>query len=223
MRIKVLIVEDDPRLGASLSRVMKEENFVVELCSTGEAGAKRARALGFDVIVLDWMLPDMDGLQLCKELRGTGCNTPILMLTVRSELGDRVLGLRSGADDYLCKPFEVEELLARIDALVRRDLRSSFRIAELEVDRIARRLTLQGVKVELTTREFDVLMCLANRLGAPVTRTELLAEVWSTTREPGTSVVEVHMNRLRNKLGSYAEAIETVRGAGYRLNMDFKP
>ncbi len=202
---------------------MKEENFVVELCSTGEAGSKRARALNFDVVVLDWMLPDMDGLSLCKELRGAGCNTPILMLTVRSDLGDRVLGLRSGADDYLCKPFEVEELLARIDALVRRDLRTSFRVAELEVDRIARRLTVAGAKVELTTREFDVLVCLANRLGGPVSRTELLAEVWSTTHEPGTSVVEVHMNRLRNKLGSYAEVIQTVRGAGYRLNMDFKP
>ncbi len=223
MRIKVLIVEDDPRLGASLSRVMKEENFVVDLASTGAEGGKRALAESYDVIVLDWMLPDMDGLALCKELRAVGCLTPILMLTVRSELGDRVLGLRSGADDYLCKPFEVEELLARIDVLVRRELRSSFRIAELDVDRIARRVMLRGEKVDLTTREFDLLMCLANRLGHPVSRAELLAEVWSTVREPGTTVVEVHMNRLRNKLGFYAEAIETVRGAGYRLNMDFKP
>ena len=223
MRIKVLIVEDDPRLGASLSRVMAEESFVVDLCATGREGSERARAASFDIIILDWMLPDMEGLSVCKELRAGGCETPILMLTVRSALGDRVLGLRSGADDYLCKPFEVEELLARMDALVRRELRGSFRIGALEVDRVSRRVALEGARIGLTTREFDLLVCLASRMGRPVSRTELLAEIWSTNREPGTSVIEVHMNRLRNKLGVYAEAIETVRGAGYRLNLSFEP
>ncbi|AKU96971.1 response regulator receiver [Labilithrix luteola] len=218
----MLIVEDDPRLGASLVRVMRGENHAVELCPTGAAGAERARAGGVDVIVLDWMLPDTDGLALCEGLRKAGCSTPILMLTVKSDVSDRVAGLRSGADDYLCKPFEVEELLARIDALARRSLQKVLSVGELMIDRGKGRVTLRGAKVDLTTREGGLLACLAARAGEPVSRAELLAEVWSLSFDPGTTVVEVHMCRLREKLGAYASAIETVRGRGYRLNTDFK-
>lgn len=218
--VKVLVVEDDPALGASLLRVMADEAHEIDLCTTGREGAARALSGRYDIILLDWMLPDLDGLSVCRSLRGAGYQLPILMLTARSEIADRVLGLRSGADDYLCKPFEVDELLARMDALVRRRTPRVVRLRELEIDLASRRIALGGTQVDLTTREFDLLACLVSNGGNPVSRATLLSAVWGTKVDPGTTVVEVYVSRLREKLGPEADVIETVRGVGYRLRMD---
>ena len=220
--MKVLIIEDDARLAASLRQIMTEEGHSADLCSTGQQGVAQANAGIYNAVILDWMLPDIDGPTVSERLRKAGCYVPILMLTARAELADRVLGLRSGADDYLAKPFEVEELLARLHALVRRADVSTLRVGELSLDRLSRRISVSGTPVDLTAREFALLFELASHPGKPVSRTRLISSVWGLNFDPGTNMLEVYISRVREKLGAHAGLIETVRGVGYCLRIDTK-
>ncbi|WP_394846504.1 response regulator transcription factor [Pendulispora brunnea] len=216
--MKVLIIEDDPTLGEFLVRVVAEEGDTPELAVDMTTGLARARSASNDVIILDWMLPDGDGPTFCDQLRRAGVLTPILMLTARGEVGDRVTGLQSGADDYLVKPFEVEELLARLNALVRRSAQlAELRVGELVIDRLRRRCTLDGNVLDLRSREYELLLRLAIARSEPVSRATLLADVWNLGFDPGSGILDVHVSRLRDKLGTDAWRIETVRGVGYRL------
>lgn len=215
--MRILILEDDPRLGALLLRVFREEGAEVQLCVTAKEGLRHAVET-FNVIVLDWMLPDGDGLAFCDTVRQASVLTPIIMLTARSDVSDRVAGLRSGADDYLVKPFEIDELLARVSALVRRSQQlGSLLLGDLVIDRLQRRCTVRGVPLDLTAREYELLVRLASANGAPVPRAALLRDVWRMDFDPGSGVLDVQVSRLREKLGKEAARIETVRGVGYRL------
>jgi DNA-binding response OmpR family regulator len=216
--VKVLVVEDDAKLSRFLVRALSEEGLTVDACARGGDAVTQASSGIYDLLVLDWMLPDTDGLAVCRALRQAGLTTPILMLTARGELRERVLGLETGADDYMVKPFEIEELLARVRALLRRA--SGFTrlaVGTLEIDRMARTVRLDGAMLELTAREYALLLDLMHHAERVVTRTELLARVWGTSFDTGTNLVEVHVSRLRDKLGERAWMIETVRGTGYRL------
>jgi DNA-binding response OmpR family regulator len=222
--MKILVVEDDRKLARFLQRVLSEEGYTADLCSSGSDALEQARSGLYKLVVLDWMIPDNDGLEVCRQLRRLGCDVPIVMLTARGELSERVMALDAGADDYLVKPFEIDELLARIKAVLRRasgPLRLKF--GGIEIDREQRRVLLNGAPVELTTREFNLLLHLAHKAGLVVTRTELLTEVWSTQFDTESNVVEVHVSRLREKLGDHSGMIETVRGRGYRLRVQHEP
>jgi DNA-binding response OmpR family regulator len=217
-QLNVLIVEDDLHLSQLLSRVIVEEGGSADACALGEEGLRRAVAGSYDVMILDWMLPDRDGLSVCQELRRTGALTSILMLTARGEVQDRVRGLKAGADDYLAKPFEIDELLARLGALARRSRAGVVvTFGDLTIDRIARRAAACGSPVDLTAKEFDLLEQLALHPDQPVARASLLCAVWNLRFDPGSGVLDVHVSRLRDKLGRTAWMIETVRGLGYRL------
>lgn len=216
--MKILVVEDDPKVARFVVRVLSEEGFTVDLCRTGIDGVEQARTGLYDLIVLDWMLPDIDGLAVCRDVRVAGVVAPILMLTARGETKERVIGLESGADDYMVKPFEVEEFVARVRALLRRSAGfARVRCGDLEVDRVGHRALLGGEAMNLTSREYALLVYLLQKADHVVTRSELLAHVWETPFDPGSNLVEVHVSRLREKLGKHAWMIETVRGAGYRL------
>lgn len=216
--VKLLVIEDDLKLARLLTRVLQEEGYVVDGCAKGEAGLRQAASGLYDLVVLDWMLPDVDGLSLCRRLRERGASLPILMLTSRAELSERVIALDAGVDDYVVKPFEIEELVARIRALLRRIAGlGRIRVGALEMDPSKRTVTLASAPLELTAREQALLAHLARRADQVVTRSELLAHVWSTQFDPGSNLVEVHVSRLREKLGRAAWMIETVRGSGYRL------
>jgi DNA-binding response OmpR family regulator len=216
--VKVLVLEDDPKVARFVARVLSEEGYAVDLCANGADAIVQADAGLYDVLLLDWMVPEVDGLAVTRELRRRGCTTPILMLTARGETRERVLGLDAGADDFLVKPFEVEELVARVKALVRRGAGfGTLRCGALVLDRVGRRATVDGAPLTLTAREFALISRLARKAGETVTRTELLGHVWETRFDPGSNLVEVHVSRVRDKLGAHAWMIETVRGIGYRL------
>jgi DNA-binding response OmpR family regulator len=216
--VRVLVVEDDQKLARFLERVLVEEGYAVDRCASGADAVAHVRASAYDLVLLDWMIPDLDGIQVCRQLRRSGSSVPILMLTARDQVGERVLGLDAGADDYLVKPFEIEELLARIHALLRRSAgHAQLRLGALRIDRTGRRAVLDDRPLDLTSREFALLLHLAHRSDRVVTRSELLTSVWSIKFDPESNVVEVHMSRLRDKLGKHAWMIETVRGRGYRL------
>jgi DNA-binding response OmpR family regulator len=220
---RVLVVEDDPPLADFLRRALTDEGMNATICGTVAAGIEIASKQGFELIVLDWMLPDGDGLSICTTLRARGNTTPILMLTARGEVHDRVMGLKSGADDYLVKPFELDELLARLDALIRRNTYASVvKMGPLEIDRLGRRVTIESKVIGLTSIEYRLLVRLATEAGAPVERQTLLTDVWGLNFDPGSGVVEVHVSRLRDKLGEHSWLIETVRRTGYRLRAEPK-
>jgi len=218
--MKILVVEDNKKLASFLSRAFTEEGYAVDVVGTGVTAVQQIQALPYDLVVLDWMLPEMDGLAVCREVRQKGSHVPILMLTARAEVPERIAGLDAGADDYLAKPFDLGELLARVRALGRRasHAESHLRVGQLVVDRSERRATIDGRRLELTPREFALLAYLAREAGRVVPRTELLAKVWETSFDPASNVVEVHMKNVRDKLGPHAALIETVRGVGYRLS-----
>jgi DNA-binding response OmpR family regulator len=216
--MKLLVVEDDVLLAELLERVFREEGHGAAICRTLAAAELALEAGFFDLAVLDRMLPDGDGLDLCARLRRRRPPLPSLMLTARAEVRDRVAGLRRGADDYLTKPFEVEELLARVDALYRRASAPWLTSAgPLEVDRRAQNVRAHGKRLELTAREFRLLACLADHADHCVSRADLLAEVWNTSFDPGSGVIDVHVSRLRDKLGELSWMVETQRGRGLRL------
>lgn len=223
--MKALIVEDDAKVARLLSRVLQEEGFVVDACASAADAIQQGGSLGYDLLVLDWMLPEGNGLDVCRTLRRKGISAPIIMLTARGEVAERVLGLEAGADDYVCKPFHVDEFLARVHAVLRRSQGTvaRFEVGPLEVDRTRRTATLRGVALDLTSREFTLLAYLAQRAGQAVSRTELLAHAWEARFDPGSNLVEVHVSRIRDKLGDDAGCIETVRGQGYRLRAPGEP
>jgi DNA-binding response OmpR family regulator len=216
--VKILVVEDAQKIARFLARALGEEGYAVDLCGDGAQAVEQARRIHYDLLVLDWMLPGLDGLSVCRELRAAGSPTPILMLTARAETAERVLGLDAGADDYLTKPFDVEELLARVRALLRRSAGiKELRCGPLRVDRESRQLHVEDRPVELTAREYGLLLHLIHHTDRVVSRAELLERVWQTSFDPGSNLVEVQVSRLRDKLGEHARVLETVRGKGYRL------
>ncbi|KIG13524.1 Two-component response regulator [Enhygromyxa salina] len=222
--MKILVVEDDAKLARFLVRVLIEEDYVADSCAEGGEAITRALSGVYDAVVLDWMLPDIDGVSVCRTLRERGSGIPILMLTARGELNERVLGLRAGADDYLVKPFEIEELLARLYAVLRRSVSEGVLVAgPLQIDRLERRATLDGRVIELTVREMALLVHLALRADQVVTRSAILSRVWGMNFDPESNMIEVHISRLRDKLGAHATMIETVRGKGYRLRTQQQP
>lgn len=222
--MKVLIAEDDRKLSQFLQRVLTEEGYVADVCATGPDALQQAATGLYDLLILDWMLPAMDGIEVCRSLRGQGSTLPVLMLTARGEVRERVLGLNAGADDYLNKPFEVVELVARVQALLRRAAgHAQLTLGPLVVDQVQRSVLLEGRALELTQREFALLLHLLHHRGRTVSRSELLVSVWSTQFDPESNVVEVHMSRLRNKLGAHSSMIDTVRGRGYRLRAERTP
>jgi DNA-binding response OmpR family regulator len=215
--VRVLLVDDDSRFAAALETALRQRGYEVVRAPT----AAEALAAGeVDLVLLDLGLPDRDGIEVCRELRRRG-DVPIIAVTARSEERERVLGLRSGADDYVVKPFGMAELQARMEAVLRRSLRGGailpvVHVGELAIDIHARRVTVEGREIMLTRKEFDLLAALARRPGGAVTRDQLLSEVWHTTWAGSVRTVEVHVASLRGKLGD-AGLVETVRGVGYRL------
>jgi two-component system, OmpR family, response regulator len=217
--MKVLVVEDNLTLSSFLHRALLEEGYVVEVVADGETALSSVAQNTYALVVLDWMLPGMDGIEVCRTMRQRGITMPVLMLTARTEVSDRIAGLDAGADDYLPKPFDLGELLARARALTRRGTGGdvTIRIGTLTIDRLARRATIDDRALELTPREFTLLSFLAREAGRVVPRAELLRRVWETSFDPGSNVVDAHIKNLREKLGSAARMIETVRGVGYRM------
>lgn len=212
-----LVIEDDPLLLQLVSRIMTEEGNKTIERTTVSSAREAALKERYDVVIVDWMLPDGDGASLCAELREKGVTAPLLMLTARGEAADRVKGLRSGADDYVVKPFDVEELLLRVDALIRRSQGASLRVGELSIDRLSQRARIGEKPLDLTAKELQLLVALAGRAEQVVPRAGILKEVWGLTFDPGSGVLDVHVSRLRDKLGDHAWMVETVRGAGLRL------
>ncbi|MEZ4453894.1 MAG: response regulator transcription factor [Nannocystaceae bacterium] len=217
--MKILVVEDNSKLARFLSRALSEEGHVADVVHDGATALEQAVTLPYDLMILDWMLPDLDGLSVCRELRARGLRLPILMLTARADVSERIAGLNAGADDYLAKPFDLGELLARLRALHRRGAAAPQvqAIGALSIDRGARTIRAHGRTLALTAREYNLLIHLADAVGRPVPRTELLSKLWGIHFDPGSNVVEVHVKNLRDKLGADAPLIETVRGVGYRL------
>jgi two-component system OmpR family response regulator len=215
--MKLLVVEDSPKLARFLVRALTEEGHVVDQVGDGESAIAQTASIAYDAIVLDWMLPGMDGVAVCRALRDRGVRTPVLMLTARAEVGERIVGLDAGADDYLVKPFDLGELLARVRALGRRaGSPAVLRLGPLAIDVATRKVTVDGKVIEPTARELSLLSYLVQHAGRAVSRSELLQKVWNTSFDPGSNVVEVHVRNLRDKLGEHGKLIETVRGIGYK-------
>ncbi|MDA8048803.1 MAG: response regulator transcription factor [Rhodospirillales bacterium] len=221
--MKILLVEDDAATTAYLVRGLREHGHVVDHAAGGRDGLFLAGNEPYDVLVVDRMLPGLDGLGIVKALRAARVQTPALFLTTLAGIDDRVAGLEAGGDDYLVKPFAFSELLARLNALARRppltDSPSILSVADLEMDLPSRTVTRAGRRIELQPKEFQILEFLLRNQGRVVTRTMLLEKVWDFHFDPRTNIVETHMTRLRAKLdrGAARSLIETVRGAGYTI------
>jgi len=222
--MKVLVIEDDAETAAYIARGLHEHGHVADHAPDGRDGLLMAGGGGYDVMVVDRMLPGIDGLGLVRTLRGAGIKAPVLFLTALRGVGDRVQGLEAGGDDYLVKPFAFAELLARLNALARRpplsDVPTTLAVADLSLDLLRRTATRGGERVELQPREFRLLEFLLRHDGRVVTRTMLLEGVWDFHFDPKTNIVETHISRLRGKLsrgGRDPELIHTLRGSGYVL------
>ena len=221
--MKLLVVEDDRETAAYLAKGLGESGYAVDQASDGRNGLFLATDGGYDAIILDRMLPGMDGLTLLGALRAAEIRTPALILSALGSVDDRVKGLRAGGDDYLVKPFAFSELLARIEALLRRGQTTAattrLRVADLEMDLLTRSISRGGRPIELLPREFQLLECLMRNAGHVVTRTMLLETVWDYHFDPQTNVIDVHVSRLRQKIdkGFEKPLLHTVRGAGYCL------
>lgn len=225
--MKILVAEDDVRLADLLQQSLAEAGWQVDVRHDGHHAYDAAlTGSGYDVLLLDWMLPGLDGAAITRRLREYGVRTPILMLTARTSLGDRVGGLDAGADDYLGKPFELDELLARLRALHRRahleDSDQTLQAGDLVLDPQARRATRAGQEIELSAREFAILQLLLERAGSVVTRYTILEEVWDGDTDLRSNVIDVHVASLRAKIDRPfgTSTITTLRGAGYRVEPD---
>jgi two-component system OmpR family response regulator len=221
--MRLLIADDDVKLLTALARGLRGEGYAVDVAATGDAALLQARVYDYDAVILDVMMPAPDGVAVCRALRDGGRWSPVLMLTARDAVSDRVQGLDAGADDYLVKPFDFGELVARVRALLRRgapERPAVLTVGDLEVDPATRSVTRADRAVTLTAREFGVLEFLARRAGDVVTRTELLEHVWDQNYEGSTNVVDVYVGYLRRKLEEPfgRPLIRTVRGAGYVLD-----
>ena len=220
--MRLLLVEDDPVIASSLAKGLRERAYAVDVATDGDAAVYQAAVNPYDAIVLDVMLPKRDGFAVSRELRRRGLTTPVLMLTARDAVRDRIEGLDTGADDYLTKPFEFGELLARLRALLRRGpalAPALLRVADLELDTHAQRATRAGRAVALTTREYALLEFLARNAGRVVGRAEISDHVWDDNYDPLSNLIESYINRLRKKLDApgLPPLIHTRRGAGYYL------
>jgi two-component system, OmpR family, response regulator len=221
--MRILVVEDDMEAQRYLVQGLKESGHVVDEASDGHTGLSLALSRPYDVAVVDRMLPGLDGLKVVAEMREHGNSTPVLFLSALSEVDDRVKGLKAGGDDYLTKPYAFVELLARIDALMRRRLPAGVRtrldVGDLELDLLTRAAKRSGTDIELQPREFRLLEYLMRHAGQVVTRTMLLESVWEYHFDPQTNVIDVHISRLRAKIdkGFEAPLLHTVRGAGYMI------
>jgi two-component system OmpR family response regulator len=220
--VRVLLVEDDAKLARAVARGLRHEGYAVDVAADGDAALMQAAVYDYDAIVLDIMLPRRDGLGVCDALRERGCWAPVLMVTARGAIPDRVRGLDAGADDYLPKPFDFDELLARLRALLRRapaERPARLEVGDLVVDPATHAVTRAGTPVELTAREFAVLEYLARHPGQAVTRTRLLDHVWDENYDGSTNVVDVYVGYLRRKLEQPfgRPLIRTLRGVGWTL------
>jgi two-component system, OmpR family, response regulator len=216
--MRLLLVEDDTKLVRALTVGLEREGYAVDAAESGDVALALAAANEYEAILLDLMLPGIDGFTVCRQLRSEGRWMPVLMLTARTDVSDRIRGLDAGADDYLVKPFDFGELLARLRALLRRgpvELRAIVAIGDLRIDAATRVVTRAGEEIELTAREFDVLDFLARRAGRVVSRAELLEKIWSDGYEGSPNITDVYVGYLRKKLGR--AVIRTVRGLGFVL------
>jgi two-component system, OmpR family, response regulator len=223
--MRALVVEDEPKLAALLRRGLIEDGYSADVAGTGEDALRMARAVPYDAIVLDVMLPGLDGFDVCRQLRSSGVWSPILMLTARDGVNDRVIGLDTGADDYLTKPFSFAELLARLRALTRRGLserRTVLEVGSLRLDPATRQVWRKDVQLELSTKEFALLETFMRRPGHVLSRVDLLDHAWDYSYESRSNVVDVYVGYLRAKIDRPfgLRSIETLRNAGYRLRSD---
>ncbi|MCX7327424.1 MAG: response regulator transcription factor [Hyphomicrobiales bacterium] len=226
--MRLLIIEDDSDSAIYLAKAFREEGHVADHAADGLTGYAMAEGGGYDVLVVDRMLPRMDGLSLIRSLRAQNDTTPVLILSALGQVDDRVKGLRAGGDDYLPKPYAFSELLARVEVLSRRRAVAAsaepthYKVADLELDRLTRKVTRAGEDIALQPREFRLLEYLMRNAGQVVTRTMLLENVWDYHFDPQTNVIDVHVSRLRAKLdkGQAVPLLQTVRGAGYSLRVE---
>lgn len=224
--MRILIIEDDREAATYLVKALKEAGHVADHAADGEEGLHAAETRGYDVLIVDRMLPKLDGLSIVTKLRDSGQATPVLILSALGQVDDRVKGLRAGGDDYLSKPFAISELLARVEVLGRRrgakDVETSYRVGDLELDRLSHEVRRAGKPIVLQPREFRLLEYLMKHANQVVTRTMLLENVWDYHFDPQTNVIDVHISRLRSKIerdfGS--PILHTVRGAGYIMRAE---
>jgi DNA-binding response OmpR family regulator len=220
--MRILLVEDDAKAARLLARGLQEEGFVVDVVHTAEDGDRQTFGPAYDLLIVDWMLPGKDGLALCRDLRARGALTPLLMLTARDALGDRVAGLNTGADDYLTKPFAFEELLARARALLRRSELTRppvLTVADLALDPVGQHVTRAGTTLELTRKEYAILEILLRQAGEVVSRARLAEQVWKDDLLAIDNLIDAHISNLRRKVdpAGAVPLIQTVRGRGFRL------
>jgi len=223
--MRALVVEDDAAIRRFLKKGLREASFAVDVADDGSVGYEMACVERYDIIILDLMLPGRDGLSILKDLRSSGNVTPVICLTARDAVEDRVEGLDLGADDYLSKPFSFAELLARIRALLRRGrtvVNSPIKVADLTIDLLAHSVERAGKRIDLSAREYALLEYMARHVGEVLARTMILEHVWDMNQDPLTNIVDVHINRLRKKIdhGFSQPLIHTIRGVGYVLRED---
>ena len=226
--MKVLVIEDDVTVAENIEQGMRTAGHLCDICHDGEQGLYQAMTQEHDLIVLDIMLPSIDGMGILDALRKEEILTPVLLLSAKSNVDDKVKGLRSGANDYLTKPFAFEELLARAEGLAGRkadaDDATQVKVGDLILDRLNRKVTRGDTEIELQSKEFQLLECLLRHRGKVVTRSMLLEHVWNYHFDPQTNVIDVHISRLRQKVDKTFNVplIETVRGTGYRISEDLQ-
>jgi DNA-binding response OmpR family regulator len=223
--MRLLVVEDDPKLAELLARTLREQSHAVDVVGDGESALYNAAINPYDAVILDVVLPRRSGVDVCRDLRARGSRVPVLMLTARDAVRDRVTGLDAGADDYVTKPFAIEELLARLRALLRRGpemLPTTITVADLVVDTRSQTAARGGVRLSLTTKEYAMLEHLARNAGRVIGRAELCEHVWDENHDPFSNAIEVYINRLRRKIddGAATRLIHTRRGAGYLLGAE---
>ena len=223
--MRILVVEDEAKVASFIRRALKEESYAVDVCGDGARGLDLARAGCYDLIILDLMLPGMPGLEVLQTLRTEQVAAPVLILTARSELDQKVKGLDAGADDYLTKPFAIEELVARVRALLRRgtgEAAGALQVDDLALNPATREVTRGGKRIELTTKEYALLEYLMRNAGRVLTRPMIAEHVWNQDFDTFTNVIDVYVNYLRNKIdrGQERKLIQTVRGSGYQLKAD---
>jgi two-component system, OmpR family, response regulator len=219
--MRILVIEDDPKIASFIVNGLKQSGFAVDHCSDGEEGLARAQAVSYDVAVVDIMLPKLDGLSVIRELRTKNVRTPVLILSAKATVDDRVRGLQSGGDDYLTKPFAFSELLARVQALIRRATQTPeptrLTVGDLTMDLLKREVHRGDEKIELQPREFALLEYLMRHSTRPVTKTMILEHIFDYSFDPQTNVVDVLVHRLRSKVDKGRAMIHTIRGVGYVL------
>jgi two-component system copper resistance phosphate regulon response regulator CusR len=220
--MRILLVEDDRRIARFVAKGLREQSYAVDVTDNGDDASYKLSLNDYDAVILDVMIPGRDGFEVCRDLRASGSAVPVIMLTARDTVNDRVTGLDSGADDYLTKPFAVTELLARLRALLRRGhvvRPATISIADLVLDTGAQRATRNGRALALTTKEYALLEYLAREQGRVVGRAEIAEHVWDENFDPMTNLIDVHINRLRRKVDNdfAVKLIHTRRGAGYML------